>query len=710
MKADRLTRAQWLLMGVVGFYVLLVLSSMFFNTIRANKVRANEASIAALSAQLTGSERLVKQLLTLDALQQRGQDMSETLRDVKVSTRDLGLANEAMRTGGSLEWGNGSKAQLSSDKPALSAAISAFQRELENVLLKAQNIADSTAPSADSIHRAAVNATDNERRLASASDALGRALRESNSAGYPFSVRVLLYALGLTLIGTFLGAIWYLNREVNAFRQDAIARRAEARGILAAVGDGLFLMDRRYTIGEQHSEALEQVFGRSGFSGENFFNLIRSLVPEKVLNTAKDYLDLLFGDRVNEKLVQDLNPLDKVEFHFDNGHGGFNTKYLGMRFKRVFADGKVSHLLVTITDITKQISIEQELRESQERTQAQMDMLVELLHVEPKILSEFMLHAQTSLDQVNQMLREPTKAASDYHDKVVRMFRLVHAIKGEAGTIGLKSFQTAAHGIEEVLSELRARGSLTGNDFLALAVKLEDLFAQLDSVKLLLNRLGQLRAAILDRQPGAGITGERPAVGMPMSQAKTSLAATLEKLTEQISRKRGKQARFVAQNFELVPDEHLPILADILGQFVRNALVHGIERPDERTRAGKSVAGTLLTSASVNAQQQLEVLFRDDGRGIDINAIKQAAVRSGRMSVEQARASTDIQLMPLLFQPGFTTLAQADEDAGRGVGLDMVRAKLSAAQGHIRMGSATGKGAQFKITLPLTQVARGARA
>jgi two-component system, chemotaxis family, sensor kinase CheA len=527
---------------------------------------------------------------------------------------------------------------------------------------------------------------------------------------------VLILALGLAAVATpgiwkwlVVGMIalaggvlaWSLHKLIGdiGIHETAVARsKQEAENILSAVGDGLFLLNKEFEIGEQHSKALLRMFSRDAIAGENFFDIMRNLVPEKVARTAKDYLELLFGERVNERLVQDLNPLDVVELNFDDGQGSFETKFLGFRFKRVFVSGKLSHLLVTVSDISKRVLLEQELRESQERTQAQMDMLVELLHVEPRVLRGFMQRAQESLERVNEALRRQSSSPVEFKDKVHQIFGWVHSIKGESAALGLKSFQAAAHDLETILTDLRSKGTLTGNDFLPFTVKLEELFTQLDSVRILLNRLSQVRSAMGEDDEDDAAGGPRNA-----SSAPAPFVEPLKEFTESLARRNGKQARFVGEGLEpgKVPSNYVRLVNDALVQFVRNSVVHGIETVADRKALGKPERGTLLASFATTATG-FELTFRDDGAGINAEKLRATAVKKGRLTQEEATKWDTKQLLTLIFEPDFSTANQVTDDAGRGVGLNLVRDRVQSAKGQIRLGTAANKGTQFKIILPQT--------
>jgi chemosensory pili system protein ChpA (sensor histidine kinase/response regulator) len=129
-------------------------------------------------------------------------------------------------------------------------------------------------------------------------------------------------------------------------------------------------------------------------------------------------------------------------------------------------------------------------------------------------------------------------------------------------------------------------------------------------------------------------------------------------------------------------------------QLARNSLVHGLEPPDERQRLGKPALATLQLAVRKHPEtRQLEVVFQDDGAGLDYAKI-------ARRARERGLPASPEDLPRLIFESGFSTAEEATLDAGRGVGLDVVRAEVERRQGRILPHSQTGKFCAFQILLP----------
>lgn len=176
----------------------------------------------------------------------------------------------------------------------------------------------------------------------------------------------------------------------------------------------------------------------------------------------------------------------------------------------------------------------------------------------------------------------------------------------------------------------------------------------------------------------------------------------LERLVRDISRQTGKDTRLVLTGTETEVDRRiLDELRDPLMHMVRNTIDHGIEPPADRAAAGKPSQGVLRLSAAQRGDRVL-ITVEDDGRGLDVGAIRATAVRRGLLPAERAESLDMSAAIDLIFHPGFSTRTTVSELSGRGVGMDVVRASVERLGGEIRVRTTPGAGTSFTITVPLT--------
>ncbi len=144
-------------------------------------------------------------------------------------------------------------------------------------------------------------------------------------------------------------------------------------------------------------------------------------------------------------------------------------------------------------------------------------------------------------------------------------------------------------------------------------------------------------------------------------------------------------------------------IADPLLHLVRNSVAHGIERAEERYESGKSDHGNVAVRA-YHRGNHIYIEVEDDGRGIDYDKVRHTATELGLLTAEQAAQTPECDLLELLFHPGFSTAPRKTELAGRGVGLDVVRANLSTLNGEIEIDTQKGVGTRFTLKVPLTLI------
>ncbi len=185
---------------------------------------------------------------------------------------------------------------------------------------------------------------------------------------------------------------------------------------------------------------------------------------------------------------------------------------------------------------------------------------------------------------------------------------------------------------------------------------------------------------------------------IPFSQ----MAERLPRAIRDVSLRCGKQARLELEGRDTLIDKGiLERIYDPLTHLVNNAIYHGLETPEVRQRLGKDPEGTIKIRVFYQGNQTI-ISIADDGAGIDIERVKTKAIEKGLITAAEAAVMSKQEIYAFLFQSGFSTNDQADQLAGRGVGMDVVRSSISDLRGVINTDSTPDKGTTFTIRLPLT--------
>lgn len=174
------------------------------------------------------------------------------------------------------------------------------------------------------------------------------------------------------------------------------------------------------------------------------------------------------------------------------------------------------------------------------------------------------------------------------------------------------------------------------------------------------------------------------------------------RLVRDMARQLGKQVELKIEGLATQVDRDILECIDApINHLVRNALDHGIETPEQRRAAGKPEQARLTITAAHNAGM-LSIQVQDDGRGIDIEALRKKVVKRGMVTEAMAADLSETELLEFLFLPGFSTKDEVTEISGRGVGLDVVHSTVQKMRGMARATTEPGQGTRFHLQLPIT--------
>jgi GAF domain-containing protein/HPt (histidine-containing phosphotransfer) domain-containing protein len=467
-------------------------------------------------------------------------------------------------------------------------------------------------------------------------------------------------------------------------RNDDLSRvKKDTDNILNNLKDGLFLITNDLKIGSQYSAALSEIFEEDSLAGKSIINYMRNKVPRKILSTLKDYLTLSFDHSIDGASLQMLNPLSQIRMDFRNGKTKDHSKYLTFDFRRIYNNDTISDIIVSVNDVTEQVSLAKNLEESKEQSKKQMEWLFTILNVDSQMLEEFMKSSDEEIMTIKELIEK--RLIQESTDGI---YRSVHLIKGNASMLGINFLAELAHILEESLVLLR--GSKSGKREIQqkLINQLEEFFGVFDQVKNLIERIGNFHAQF------------RPT----RKHESDMLFKSISNLIKTLCTKYKKEAQLDHSEYDssIVPPHHRLFIRDILVQLTRNAIFHGIERKKERVQKKKAVNGCIHIANSLN-DKYFKISFHDDGRGLQMENIKNSAISLGTVKKSEINNWSKKRVIDLIFIPGLTTTENSDITAGRGFGMDIIKNKIKNIGGTIAIETEADNFTKFTIKLPLNK-------
>ena len=681
-------------------------------------LNVTEAKLAAHQTAL--AERVaadLSQLQVLPADQARNQNAAG---DIFKTFDQLTSTLHAFETGAKTTDLSGKQVSIPAlADPGAQQTIQQIDRQLGDIRLAIGNFSDPAhlPPDTASTARDAVarmsGLTDQTDNLAAQVATNAGATQSGGLRDWLFRIAILAV---VGMVVTLFERVSRGRAQIEAYAEDLSVKREEAEEatrqlaeakastdlIMETVDRGLFLIRPDFRIDGQYSRELEKIFRTPNLNGYNFLNVLQSLLTERTFDISRDYLALLFDKKKKERTVLRVNPLSEVEVHFANPAGGFDSKFLNFSFRRIADDDSVSRVFVAVSDITERVRLERELKESEAKKERQFEFLLGVLHVEPSSLDDFLSTAREQVGLMNDALRASDFAATGssrmdlLRQRLDVVYRAVHTIKGNAAMLKLSYFQKVCDQFEAKIVSLRDRRTLSGDDFLSVVIAQSELRTDIEELKDLRERFVGSGKSAVAKEMLAAAPVHVPQGGADIIAGITSLAAT-------IGERMGKNVTVDARGFsdEGLSDEMRRAVKDVLIQLTRNAVSHGIEAPDERELIGKPALATINVRTR-RTEGGLAYSFRDDGRGLDPTFIREKAVERKLVSPKTAAAMSDQQVVALIFRAGFSTAHDATTDAGRGVGMNVVKdIVVDRYGGRLTLNSDPGKFTEFGFEIPL---------
>ncbi|MGF1496873.1 MAG: response regulator [Elainellaceae cyanobacterium] len=431
--------------------------------------------------------------------------------------------------------------------------------------------------------------------------------------------------------------------------------------------------------------------------GDDFAELDALLDEEATAGPALDIAeepdDLDTGDDLAADIDDDFADLEKLLEDADQTLGGSPTSKSSLRGAPT-ATRRVVNRRNALNDQTMRVSVKNldnlnnlvgELvvnRNSLEQSQERLRQFLDNLLYQVQQLSDV---GQRMRDLYERSLLESSLLSSrrSHHlmpqGPEVTAYDATHATGASFDALEMDRF-TGFHTLSQEMIELivRVRESASDIDFVV---------DESDQVTRMFRQV--------TTQLQEGLTRSRM---VPFGQA----ADRLPRAVRDISIKCGKQAELVVEGRDTLIDKMiLEQLYDPMTHLVNNAITHGIETPDERLAAGKPPVGK-ITIRTFHQGNQTVISVTDDGAGIDPERVKRKAIERKLIALEEAQQMSRLDTYDLLFHHGFSTRDKADDFAGRGVGMDVVRTSLNEIRGVVNIDSSLGQGTTFTIRLPLT--------
>ncbi|MBN2533261.1 MAG: hypothetical protein JXB88_10235 [Spirochaetales bacterium] len=504
------------------------------------------------------------------------------------------------------------------------------------------------------------------------------------SADYSLSFKMRIIGSYILMLG--FSVMYEITREgmhkkLEQTTLDLLNEKKQRDNLFNNVREGIFLLDKDLRVNESYSRALEVLLSEDKPGNQSFLEILKEKVPKKLISATKDYLNMFFDPARDEELLEEINPLKRVEYNVLMNDGSFKAKQLEFSLNRITDEKKNIYILATVRDITEAFELSKKLKKARDETNRQMETISQIINVNPVLLDDFIKETEIELGDINKILKADNK---NYVNTLANIYPSIHAIKGNAILLGLSNLVKKLHEIEEEIDKL-GKENLSFNDILQLIIKLSDVQSEISMIRESIQKVVSFQVNIEF-----------------MQRNKTDLFINaIKRVIEKTSAAQGKEVELIKDNFDsnLISDENMKVIRDVFIQLARNAVSHGIESPGDRVVKNKGKKGKIYIRSDRKGESTV-FKFIDDGKGIDLEKIREKAKSHKDFSLLDLDGFDSRKLLKLIFHPGFSTADSTSISFGRGIGMNLILSKLKSIGGKLKVQTAPDKGSEFTIIIP----------
>lgn len=661
----------------VACFLLFDLAVLVMNFVVSYEIAKDAAGINLAGRQRMLSQRIAKSLYELNATD--APNAPALLEELHSTVQLFDQTLDAFERGGMVSGSAGQRVQLEAVKePALQQLVQQARTVWRPLHAAAQAVVRNPASSRQRAVAVALARQEN-LELLRLMNALTTAL-DAHAQDKATRLRWIQTG-GITLaLLNFLFILFKFLRRLREGDRKLEAAQQETSEILATVDEGLFLLDKDLCMGSQFSAATARMLGHAPVQGEDFGVWLSRQLDERECRMSRDYLCMMFQDRVLEALLAELNPMQRVKVTTAGGA----PRWLSFRFNPVRKQGQLQHLLVSVQDVTEQVRLTREVRATRTQARDELGVVLGLLDANPLLLTQFLDNAKQTLDHAVQRLAQAE--AEHLAHAVDLVVRNLQSLSGDAAMLALDGFGRDLQTLELALRDVLEQAA-DGLDLPALMRAIDACHARIEQAAELLARLQRFRFTSRD---------EAAADASPV------FVRALEDLGARLADGLGKRVliRCDLSRLEELDARRRQCVRDVLVQCVRNAVTHGVETSAERALLGKSQLAQIDIRV-VEDEGELLMECRDDGRGIDPRRVREALLRSGRYTEPQLDELDARHILLKLFEPGVSTALRIDSEAGQGMGMELVLERVKQLGAQLRLVSQPGDYTCLSLRFPL---------
>lgn len=476
------------------------------------------------------------------------------------------------------------------------------------------------------------------------------------------------------------------------------------KNLMDNADQGFLSINSQFAISDQYSRECVDIFSQE-ISGSNLMTLLDPYINDDQREVYNSVVETILGEdnTIDERIYISLLPKEII----------INEKYISFDYKLI-DDSSGRALMLILTNITDKKELEKQMFEERNH----LRLIVKAVTNQSDLLA--------SIEGLKEFFRntagEIIKNGADKAAVLSEIFRTVHTFKGDLGHLRMMNASKQLHELEDKLAIMVASVESTSlSDIEQLFIGVdpeailekdiaiitntlgEDYLQASEAITVSLESLNALEQRIKDILPADEQQKILPEIRKLKCTDFKEVLADFDESVQNIALRleKGVDALEITGEPVLIDKNQYGSYIRSLMHIFRNAVDHGIEAPDERVDNGKSEFGHIVCEVKPLDVQRFMVVIRDDGKGVDVERVKEKALQKGIITSDQLNTINEAHAIDLIFRDDFSTKDTVSMLSGRGVGLSAVRSELHKLGGSIMVKTEFGAGTEFIMEVPL---------
>lgn len=509
-------------------------------------------------------------------------------------------------------------------------------------------------------------------------------------------------------------------RKYTEHLQDLVAEKMQqVNDILNNIEHGLFTINLDGSVNKEYSSRANEILKVKDVASCSLEELLH--MDPKQQHAFKMWINLVSNrhEKHRWKKLARLAPIHELTFGSQNSI----PEYVSIAYQKIYnKQNELAKIMVLATDETEKRLKDYQMEEQRKKHENEMGIVLGLANTPPEEISTFMEDTLERIRRIRQQTKKylpNTLETGVITDETIKaLFRDTHTIKGNSGSYGFKILAEHAHQMEDMLEKLRGPAQTQKDTLAKIMVCLDNMDKDVGEIQQKIMLIfghdenvtmripASLVMSIMDASTLLDNTQHSKEVQALINNCLMlswvpieTITRKYQKIVKRVARKQHKLITFVVKpEHVFYPPDILADIDDVLIHLVRNAAVHGIEKPEVREELGKGM-GHVTFELAVR-DNSIIITISDDGKGVDREKLLETCIKKGIVAETAQKNFQEPQKLELIFIAGVSTSDDVTELSGRGVGMDIVREKVENLNGTVFIDSKIGIGTTITLVLP----------